>query len=272
MSCPDCFKGGLLPGEPTGVSVTGKLQNAYFAPSPSGGSSNPSKRAVLLFTDVCGLGYSNPKIIADMLAQRLDCDVWIPDYFNGNPIFKPESLAAPLPAGIKLTWGDWWKFGTMLLSRAFVLYRNRPSVVLKRLHEFIPALLQEKKYEKVGAVGYCFGGAQCVFIAPSGLVHSLVICHPGPFGLDEGKAINIPTSWVCAEDDSFFNESKRNQAEAIFAARKDKSDYVPYEFVLYKGVKHGFACRPDLSYPIIKEAYEKSLEQTVAWFEKTLSV
>ncbi|KAM6489772.1 dienelactone hydrolase endo-1,3,1,4-beta-D-glucanase [Amanita muscaria] len=261
MSCPDCFKGGLLPGEPTGVSWFFLM---YFTPSPSGGPSNPSKRAVLLFTDVCGLGYPNPKIIADILAQRLDCDVWIPDYFNGNPIFKPESLAAPLPAGIKLTWGDWWKFGTMFLSRAFVLYINRSS--------FIPALLQEKKYEKVGAVGYCFGGSQCVFIAPSGLVHSLVICHPGPFGLDEGKAINIPTSWVCAEDDFFFNESKHDQAEAIFAARKDRSDYVPYEFVLYKGVKHGFACRPDLSYPIIKEAYEKSLEQTVAWFEKTLLV
>jgi hypothetical protein len=36
-------------------------------------------------------------------------------------------------------------------------------------------------------------------------------------------------------DDFLFNESKRNETEAIFAARKDKSDYVPYELVLYKG-------------------------------------
>jgi dienelactone hydrolase len=38
------------------------------------------------------------------------------------------------------------------------------------------------------------------------------------------------------------------------------------------GTVHGFAARPNLSLPEIKEAHEKAFEQTVAWFEKTLSV
>lgn len=86
-----------------------------------------------------------------------------------------------------------------------------------------------------------------------------------------------------------FSRNLRDQTEAIFASRKDKSDYVPYEFVIYKGLPsasgdlwkfrwrliglgttHGFASRPDLSNQIIKEAYEKGLEQTVSWFKRTL--
>ena len=31
------------------------------------------------------------------------------------------------------------------------------------------------------------------------LVNSVVICHPGPFTLDQVKAIKVPTAWVCAE-------------------------------------------------------------------------
>lgn len=38
------------------------------------------------------------------------------------------------------------------------------------------------------------------------------------------------------------------------------------------GTTHGFACRPDLADPQIKEAYEKAFEQTVEWFVKTLVV
>jgi len=264
MSCPDCTIGGLLPGEPTGV--TG-LQNAYYAAAPSGGE---SKRVVLLLTDVFGLAYNNPKIIADKLAAQLDCDVWVPDYFNGEPILKPESMGAPPPARTRNTWLTWLNFVYLLATRLFVFYRNRSSVAHIRLREFISKLQEEKKYEKIGAVGYCYGGTQAVLIAPTGLVDSIVVCHPGRLTLEQVKAINIPSSWILADEDFIFPEAVRDQTEAIFAGRRDKRDYVPYEFVIYKGTTHGFAGRPDLSHPAIKDAYEKGLEQIVSWFKKTL--
>jgi hypothetical protein len=37
------------------------------------------------------------------------------------------------------------------------------------------------------------------------------------------------------------------------------------------GTAHGFALRPNLALPDLKTAYEGALEQTAAWFEKTLS-
>jgi hypothetical protein len=36
-------------------------------------------------------------------------------------------------------------------------------------------------------------------------------------------------------EDVFFPESKRNKAEAVFAARKDTDKFVDYEFKVYKG-------------------------------------
>ena len=38
------------------------------------------------------------------------------------------------------------------------------------------------------------------------------------------------------------------------------------------GTAHGFAARPNLELPEIKEAFELAFEQTVQWFQKTLVV
>ena len=81
MSCPECLTGGFLPGEPTGSIST---QGAYLAPAP-GDSTESSKGAICLLTDAFGLDLKNCKISADNLAKELKCDVWVPDYFAGNP-------------------------------------------------------------------------------------------------------------------------------------------------------------------------------------------
>lgn len=91
MSCPDCTKGGVLPGEPTGHMND---DNSYLAPAPTGGSSS---RAIVLLSDAFGLPLKNTKILADNFAQRLACDVWVPDLFAGakslyiqTTYFKPD--------------------------------------------------------------------------------------------------------------------------------------------------------------------------------------
>ena len=42
---------------------------------------------------------------------------------------------------------------------------------------------------------------------------------------------------VPLSEDMIFSEKSRDGAEAIFASRKEKSDYVPYEFVVHKGLQ-----------------------------------
>jgi len=88
MSCPDCLTGGLLPAEPTGSIST---QGAYLAPAPAD-STETSKGAICLLTDAFGLGLKNCKILADNLAKELNCDLWVPDYFAGNPSILPYKV------------------------------------------------------------------------------------------------------------------------------------------------------------------------------------
>ena len=78
MSCPQCTQGYILPGEPTGAIVDGN----YFVRAPGGGE-DASSNAIVLLTDIFGLGLINSKLLADELAKRVGCDVWVPDLFEG---------------------------------------------------------------------------------------------------------------------------------------------------------------------------------------------
>ena len=76
MSCPQCTQGYILPGEPKGTMIDG----AYFSPAPEGAEST---KAIVFLTDIFGLGLKNSKILADELAKKVGCDVWVPDLFAG---------------------------------------------------------------------------------------------------------------------------------------------------------------------------------------------
>ena len=63
---------------------------------------------------------------------------------------------------------------------------------------------------------YCYGGTQAVLMAPTGLVHSTVVCHPGTITLDQVKAINIPSSWVLAEGRTVFFRTYNHLTDPFF--------------------------------------------------------
>ncbi|KAF5389175.1 hypothetical protein D9757_003524 [Collybiopsis confluens] len=276
-SCPDCKKGKVLPGKPTGRMVN----DAYFAPGPEGNSS----RAIILLTDIFGLDLINSKILADIISQRLQCDVWVPDLFNGSISHSdlPDCYADPLaPPGRPPVAVDQMKVPDRvgekvnmvnllfhLLPSIPAIFRNRPSVAQPR---FIQKLQSEKNYEKLGAVGYCFGGTIAVKMAATTVFRSIVVCHPGSLSEKEIEAIKIPSAWACAEEDIAFKPRIRRRAEEILAERKGKDTFVDYEFKDYKGTVHGFAARPNLEYDEVKAGFEGALEQTIQWFEKTIPV
>jgi len=257
----------VLSGDPTG-SILPDFHGAYLAPASADGAA--SAQAVLLLTDAFGMSLPNPKIMADKLSKELGCDVWVPDYFAGRPLIPASKLQIPERAGIKQSFWTYVKLFFVLLPQIPAFYSNRASAVDARLTSFINHIKQTKQYNKIGAVGYCYGGSTCIRFGKTGLVDSVIIAHPGRFTIDDVKAIKVPALWLCAEEDQFFQDEKRLQSEAVFAARKDQPDYVDYEFQLYKGTAHGFASRPNLNLPEIKEAWEGAFQQTINWFKKTL--
>ena len=62
-----------MSGEPEGSMVDG----AYLHEGSN------KTRAVFLLTDIFGLPLVNCKLMADQMSKKLDCDVWVPDMFNG---------------------------------------------------------------------------------------------------------------------------------------------------------------------------------------------
>lgn len=266
MSCPDCFRGAVLEGEPTGV-IAQSLDGAYFA---SGGASN--KRAIIFLTDIFGLPLKNSKILADSFAKHLGCDVWIPDLFAGRPpVTEAQMKALPDRAGVKMSFLNILSLIWHVLPSLPSLIRNRPPVAAARTSSFVKKLQAEKKYERLGAIGYCFGGGVAIHLgATTDLFNSIVLAHPSPPSDAQLKAIKAPTAWACAEDDMAIKQPRLNEIEAFYESRKGKDDFVEYDIKVYKGTAHGFAARPNFAHPDVKEGFEKAFQQAVNWFNKTI--
>ncbi|KAG6829709.1 hypothetical protein H0H92_003744 [Tricholoma furcatifolium] len=267
MSCPDCASGEFLPGEPTGVLST---QGAYLA----AGATQPSKRAVVLLTDVFGLPLKNCKIVADHLAKELDCDVWVPDMFAGRPIFplsKMKSLEHMVEASPSIF--DWFHFIFVdVLPNIPAFISSRGSVVDARVSAFVKVVQEEKKYEKIGSVGYCYGGSAAMRLGTTDVFQSVAIFHPGPFTVEQAKSIKVPAFWGWAAVDRAVTPALMKQTEEMYASRQGTVEFIDNEFQTYEGTNHGFAIRPNLSKPEVKTAYGDALKHTITWFNKTLAV
>jgi len=269
MSCENCTRGDVLPGEPKGTMIG----DAYFHPAPPHiTETSASKKAIVLFTDIYGIPLVNNRIIADKISEQVGVDVWVPNLFDGSPPITPDELfpLQPKKPGLTMSWINKLKFIWLILTHLPGMIRCRQGVVDPRAIAFVENLKTERHYDKIGAVGYCFGGAIVIRLSSKSLFDTIVVAHPAPCTIDEIKAINVPASWACAEEDSSFITSLRNEAEAVFAARKDTPAYIDYEFKDYEGTVHGFAARPALEIPEAVAGHEAALEQAVAWFKKTL--
>jgi len=216
------------------------------------------------------LPLQNPKIQADDFAKETGIDVYVPDIFNGSPPIKSEDLMPYETYEIGQTTSIWQKIGFFFLALRVIpglLIFNSPKTVVRRSTKFLQDLKAEKSIERIGAVGYCFGGMVIVNLAHEGLLQVGVIAHPGNVSNEAIAKINFPVSWLTAEEDPSFPIKQQQEAEAIFAGRTG-ADKVDYEFKHYKGTKHGFAARPALQVPVVKQAFEDACDQTVAWFKK----
>ncbi|KAG8955403.1 hypothetical protein FRC04_008754 [Tulasnella sp. 424] len=270
VPCPNCLTGYILPGEPSGkmVKAVSSLPEAYLASKHTKPSDGGRKKAIVLFTDIFGLPLVNCKIMADAFNERVGVDVYVPDLFQGKPPIKMEQLAPytkDLP-GEKLTWTEIFWFVLRLLSILPGFLSNRPSIGDKRGEAFVRGLKEEKEYTDIGAVGYCYGGHMSTYLAATDLIKTSIITHPGGLNAPMVEAIKVPTLWQIPEEDEAMPEKFKKQTEAILKRKEP----LAYEFTEYKGTRHGFAARPNLGIPQIKQAYEDALDEAVEWFKKTL--
>ncbi|KAF1945518.1 alpha/beta-hydrolase [Clathrospora elynae] len=229
----------------TGVP-TGQLKNisgiqTYLSYPPN---YTTSTKAILHITDIFGLPLLENKLLADSLAAN-DYLVLMPDLFAGDAISVEQQ-----EAGLNLT--SWFA-------------RHPPSEIDRVVKMIIGYMRGELGVERVGGVGYCFGGKYVPRFLTGGGIDVGFIAHPS--GLTEGEVGGIggPVSVAAGTLDASFNSTAKSRAESIL-----NSNNVTFQSNLYYGAPHGFGVRVNQSVPQQVYAKQASFLQAVTWFDAWL--
>ncbi|EED20918.1 dienelactone hydrolase family protein [Talaromyces stipitatus ATCC 10500] len=220
--------------------------STYFTyPDTHTDATKSSDTAIIFITDILGI-YINSKLQADLFAQSLKCPVIMPDLFHGDAI--PADAFEKGPVDLK----PW-------------LEKHSVETVDPVIERTIKYLREEKGVQRIGAVGYCFGGKYVVrFLADrSPAVDTGYIAHPSFIADDELAAIQKPLAITASETDSIFTRELRFKSEDILSRTGQ-----PYQITLFSGVSHGFAVKRELANRHQNWCKEQAFEQAVSWFRE----
>ncbi|EST05647.1 Dienelactone hydrolase [Kalmanozyma brasiliensis GHG001] len=266
--CINCVTGFKIPGEPKGKMENINGINCYVA-TPSNASSDNEKKAIIYFYDAFGLKLQNNKVIPDRIADASGLTVYVPDVFNGGGVAESTLAVAPSTAADMKSASIVTKLKTMAgfaLATPFFA-RNLPGSKLPGLRKWIDELKSSKGYTRIGGVGYCYGGKLVICLNASGHIDVSVANHPSMITKGDIAAIKNPILFNCAEEDPIFSENYAKQVEKEWS---DKGDKPKHKFKYYPNTVHGFAARPNLGDPQVKEAFEKATAEAVEFWKAHL--
>ncbi|KIM31770.1 hypothetical protein M408DRAFT_327205 [Serendipita vermifera MAFF 305830] len=262
--CENCTKGSKLSGTPKGRMMETTPLRSYFV-SASGNYDTPTytSKALVIAPDIFGLDLDNPKLMADIFAEKCGIDVWVPDTFKGNPPMKAEDLEPYMAehSGQQIPFLSKLRAKLYLMKSIPSIMTFRPSVSDPWLVEFITNLRKEYGYERIALNGYCWGGGYAVRLATMpGVIDLALPAHPSAMYGDAMPKVVVPITYFIAEVDDTW-ESK--MAASVQERLKTKPDAPRLQIITYPGTVHGFGCRPNLSIPKVKESWEKYVSDVV---------
>jgi len=267
-----CLSGKVHEGTPSGrVDTIGGLQT-YIA-EPEGGS---TAKTVVFLVDIFGWEFKNVRLLADEYAKAgFYC--YIPDVHQGDslPISFLQNVEPPLKdqeqAGlidkaknaviVPTTLGPW-------------LVKHREAVSEPIISGFINTVRQIPGTNKVGAIGFCWGGRYAILQAHGqkegsvGGVDAAYACHPSLVAIPgDFDPVTKPLSLALGTKDSLLDEKSMGQIQDVLAKKTD----VPHEIQIYEDQIHGFALRSDWSSDKDKKAMDDAEKQGIEWFKEYLS-
>lgn len=242
MSCENCKTGFKWDGTASGTETTLNSSKAYVA-----GDSKDA--AILILTDIFGWTLPNIRVLADHFAKESQATVYVPDLFDGE-VVDPDALSNPEKAK---------KFDLM----GFIGRHNK-DVRWQQIKEYAQTL--KKQYKKVTAIGYCYGAWACFKLgADPQLIDAFSVAHPSLVEKAEIDAIKVPVQILAPEHDfAFTDELKKYSLEKLPQLN------LPWEYIHFPSVSHGFAARGDPSDPTQKAALEKAKRDAVKFFSEYL--
>ncbi|KAL0485377.1 hydrolase [Acrasis kona] len=199
-----------------------------------------TQTAIIIFSDIFGLGLTNIKLIADAFAEAGFLCV-VPDLFDGGsvPIEKMEPLEADTS---KMTLGQ--KLSNKVNKGVVMLgmIKHSPLKAASIASLVIDNLKKEYNITRVYGQGYSFGASALLkLMSQPDTIQAACLSHPTNFVYpNDIQTIKTPrVLFQCAEEDEQFDDKKRIDSEKMMNGRDD----VKSQFVLFHGAKNGFAIR-----------------------------
>ncbi len=130
------------------------------------------------------------------------------------------------------------------------------------------AQILRSKHERLGAMGFCFGGwavFQLGSTANKGLVDCISMAHPSFLTEEEIQSVGVPVQILAPENDRLYTQELK-----AFSNRVIPTLGVPYDYQHFPKVEHGFAVRGDAKNPTERAAMERAKNAAVLWFRQWL--
>jgi len=137
----------------------------------------------------------------------------------------------------------------------------------KRFPEMVAnAKALKAEYPKVGAIGYCYGGWACFQLgADPSLIDAISVAHPSMLEKSEIDGVKVPVQIQAPEMDPAFTPELKEYANKVIPTLG-----VPYEYVYYPGLKHGFGARGNPEDKVQKDGLERAKRCAVSFFKEFL--
>jgi dienelactone hydrolase len=270
-----CLSGTVHVGTPKGREDTINGLDTYIS-EPEGGS---TAKSVIFLVDIFGWKFPNVRLLADNYAKAgLYC--YIPDLHQGDslPISFLQNIEPPLKDQEQAGLIDKAKNTAIIGTTLMPWLAKRPDAVVQPMIDgFVNSVRQISGTQKVGAIGFCWGGRYAILQAygkdqtpgdaAGGGVDAAYACHPSLMTIPaEFDPVSVPLSLALGDHDSLLDEKSVDQIREVLQKKS-----TPSEVQVYEDQVHGFTLRSDWSSEKDKKAMDEAEKQGVEWFHKYLS-
>lgn len=162
------------------------------------------------------------------------------------------------------------------------LAKHREGVARPIIENFIDKVRYIPGTDKVGAIGFCWGGRYAILAAHKELssgegkgVDAAYACHPSLVSIPaDFEPVAVPLSLALGDKDSLLGEFEAKQIKELMEKKREGQEggvKVESEVRIYEDQVHGFALRGDWSSEKDKKAMDQATQQGIEWFKKYLS-